>query len=613
MAAVFERMGGLFKTDELRKTLRAAHMPVPANRYLWYTILATLLSAAAYAAIIVYLSINNLEVIVLGFIPDLAVKLILFALMVPGVFVAMASYPGLVATGRKTNIDLELPYAVSYMEALSTTMTLYETIRRVFEEMDLFGEVSREFGLIVRDVELFGEDLYTAIGHLQETTPSKNMRDLLDDLLLLARSGGDITGFLAARSTYFRDQAAREMEMVLKTIEIMAEVYVVAFVVGPIAIIIMVQAQNLSGINSLSEWMPVVYLGIIAGTIILIWLLHILLPRENLEISRREFTEPEFGESLPILDPNAAIDKKFLRRMESMKKKLRWRQVLRHPLRYYISDYTYSIIFGSLLALAVTLLFVLGIIPELFPEYTLEIFLCLIVIVFMAPVSLAYEGRRHFINSVEAQIPEFLRELADMKDIGMTLQGAIRLISGSKLGVLSRELRLVSEEIRRGSRITDALVRMEERLGMVSVKRAISLVVKASEVTDYLKDILLIGIADFEHYLRLKRERFNVSFVYVMIVYLSFGIYLYTAYQLNVSFIASFQNFPSFDLSFDTASNLLDMFRIGIILGGFSGIMAGQLSSANPLAGFKHTIIFLIATIIMFTLVIEGQMLGVAG
>ena len=84
-----------------------------------------------------------------------------------------------------------------------------------------------------------------------------------------------------------------------------------------------------------------------------------------------------------------------------------------------------------------------------------------------------------------------------MKDVGVTLQTAIGLISNSKLGVLSQELVMTSEDIRRGSTTLNALVRMEDRIGLVSVKRAMSLLVKASEVTDYIKDVLIIAINDF--------------------------------------------------------------------------------------------------------------------
>ncbi len=61
---------------------------------------------------------------------------------------------------------------------------------------------------------------------------------------------------------------------------------------------------------------------------------------------------------------------------------------------------------------------------------------------------------------------------------------------------------------------------MEERIGLTTVKRAISLLVKASEVTDYIREILSIAVADLEHYLKMKNKRMNVSFVYLAVIYL---------------------------------------------------------------------------------------------
>jgi flagellar protein FlaJ len=141
---------------------------------------------------------------------------------------------------------------------------------------------------------------------------------------------------------------------------------------------------------------------------------------------------------------------------------------------------------------------------------------------------------------------------------------------------------------------------MEDRIGLVSVKRAISLVVKASDITSNLRDIFLIAITDFEHYLKLKSERANTAIVYVMIIYLSFGIYLYTAYQLNGPFISSFS---SFNLNYDLSGNVTEMFDIGLLLGFFSGLMAGQFSSNSILAGFKHSILLLAAAVAMFVFI----------
>lgn len=587
----------------LRRAIRSSHLPYSQYSYFMILLKCSILSVSMFVILTAFMLMTGISII-----PGISITftiLICFILLVPGVIIGIYTYPSTVATGRKSSIELDLPYAITYMQALSMTMTLYNVIRKIYEADDLFGEVGKEFGLIVRDVEVFGDDLYTAIRNLQKVTPSKNLEEFLNDLLLLSNSGGDITNFLSSRSAYFRESAARELDNVLKTIEVMAEVYVTAFVAGPITMIIIIVAQNLGGKSDLSNFMPLIILGLAGGSIGMIYILYLMLPTMKMDITRKASDESEFADVSIEKYEFSKVDKNFLKNVEAKRKRFKLENLLKNPARAYISNYDYGIITGFVCGAIVCALYYFGILKNFIPNISIEAFISLFIIASLTPISLAYEGRNWFVNNVESHTPEFLRQLVDMKDVGVTLQTAIGLISNSKLGVLSQELVMTSEDIRRGSTTINALVRMEDRIGLVSVKRAMSLLVKASEVTDYIKDVLIIAINDFEHYLKLKKDRFNIAITYVMIVYLAVGIYMYTAYSLNVSFIASF---TTFNISFDTAGNLTDMFRIGLVLGFFSGLMAGQLSANSILAGFKHAVLLVLGCFILFVYIIPYQL-----
>jgi len=594
-------IGPVLDREKLKKSLSGARIPVKFELYLHFCIVITLLCAFGYMLLQLLFLVFDMPINLLPFLPSSLSNILVFVVLVAGIFFALLSYPSLVAKGRKTRIDLDLPYAITYMEALSTNVTLYSLFKSVFEAEDLYGEVSQECGMIVRDVEAFGEDLLTAMRNLQKTTPSENLADLLNDLALVFKTGGDMKEFFSSRSERYREIARQELETTLQVMEMIAEVYVTAFVAGPIAIIIMLVAQNLSGRGQMAGVMPLMYIGLPLGAIALIVILYYLLPSDNLTISRREIRESEFTDDIIKKRPEEGHNLDFVKKLEERKKWLRVREILEHPFRFYISDYQVGLFIGMLLALVAAGWYFTGGFAQVFPKYTIETFICLLVIVLALPVLLAYEARKLYSNKVEAQLPEFLRDIADMKDVGMTLQGAVEMVSRSKIGVLSSELKIASEEMKWGYSTSSALIRMEERIGLVSVKRAISLVVKASEITDYLRDILTIAIGDLDHYLKMKLKRFNVSFVYLAVIYLSFGIFLYCAYQLNDAFVASFREM---NVTFDITGNVQDMFRVGIIIGGFSGIMAGQLSSNNILAGLKHTVVFLLASIALFVYIL---------
>ena len=589
-------------TEEFRRSLKSSQIPIGAGDYLLILILGTVLAAMVYILLVILLVILEIEINPISFLPYEISVLLLFLILVGGFFLFAYMYPQTVAAGRKTRIELDLPYAVTYMQALSTTMTLFSIFKSVSDNEDLYGEVSKECGMIIRDVEYFGDDLLTAMRNVQESTPSPTFSELLNDLAMVFKTGGSMTDFFASKSAHYRETAMQELENTLKTMEIMAEIYVTAFVAGPIAIMIMVVAQNLSGQSTIDLLEPLMYIGLPIGASAMIFLLYIMMPPDNLEVSRKEITQSEYADTNIDSDSIQLVDNKFLKRLQSKKQAIKIKTVLKNPLRYYVSDYQYSMVFGMAAAGAVTLLYMNGYLLEFFPKYTLESFICIVICAFMFPIAFAYEARSWYLKKFESQLPGFLREISDMKDMGMTLQSAIHIIAQSKIGVLTSEVKIASEEIKMGTSVSSALYKLEERIGLVSVKRAISLVIKASEITDHLREILAIAISDLEHYLRMKNERFGVSFIYVAIIYLSYGIFLYSAYELNVSFV---QSFMDFDISFNLDANIQEMFHISIILGLFSGIMAGQLSSNTMLAGLKHSIIFMIASLVLFVYIIQ--------
>ncbi|MFA5396092.1 MAG: type II secretion system F family protein [Methanogenium sp.] len=588
-------------TTDFQKSLRAARMPVTGDEYLLLLILGTLLTGIIYILVISVILLLELAINPIAFLAPEVSAVLFFVMLVGGLFVFAYMYPGLVAAGRKTRIELDLPYAITYMQALSKTMTLFSIFKGVADNDDLYGEVSIECAMIVRDVEYFGDDLLSAMRNLQDITPSPNFSELLNDLAMIFKTGGSMADFFASKSVHYRDTAMQELENTLKTMEIMAEIYVTAFVAGPIAIMIMIVAQSLSGQSSVEFLEPLMYIGLPVGATFMIFILYTMMPPDSLQVTRKKVLQSEYADVHTNDCETETVDEDFLKNLQSNKQTLKIKTILKNPLQYYTSDYQYSLVFGMIAACVVVLLFMNGYISELFPKFTFEVFLCLIIMAFMLPVGFAYEARNWYLKQFESQLPGFLREISDMKDMGMTLQSAIHIISTSKIGVLTSEVKMASDEIVMGTSVSTALYRLEERIGLVSVKRAISLVIKASEITDHLREILAIAVGDLEHYLKMKNERFGVSFIYVAIIYLSFGIFLYSAYQLNVSFIESFEGF---NITFDTDSNILEMFHISIILGFFSGIMAGQLSSNSVLAGLKHSILFMIASIVLFVIII---------
>lgn len=390
----------IFSNKQMTKNLRSAHITVPADQYMMLAVLLTALSALLVMMVGVLLYVFDINFTLAPFLPQWLTLLLAVVLIPAGVFACLCYYPQLEAQGRKTKIEMDLPYAITYMQALSSTIVLYDIFRNVYDAGDLYGEVSKECGLIVRDVELFGEDLLTAMENTIAITPSANFRELLNDLMLVYRSGGNLTYFFNAKSESYRELARQELEALLQFLEMIAEIYLTAFVAGPIAIIITLVAQNLSGQSQIEGIMPLMYIGLPIGAITLIVILYILLPPDNLSIARREIRDNEYGSELlgvgTRTEPNAA----FIKQLQNRKQLLRLFEIIRHPIKFFISDYLIGLIIGCTLAGFVFLSHLLGSFATIFPTFTMQVLICVMMISAMIPVMLAYEIRRQvYVNT----------------------------------------------------------------------------------------------------------------------------------------------------------------------------------------------------------------------
>ena len=143
-----------------------------------------------------------------GLVVGGVVSVSLAVLTAVSIWYARLTYPKSVVSRRRRAINVTLPHAIVYMYALSHGgMNLYEVIKELANSQDAYGEIAREFDTVVRDTELFGNDLYTALSNARNLTPSDNLEQFIDDMLSVLDSGGDVTIFLEDESQNYLDEA----------------------------------------------------------------------------------------------------------------------------------------------------------------------------------------------------------------------------------------------------------------------------------------------------------------------------------------------------------------------------------------------------------------------
>ncbi len=556
----------------LKKALRGALIECSPNSYVLLVYLSFLLGFVAGVFVLRFFPVK------IPFVPVvLAVMFYSFTL----------AYPFALARSRKTGIDLKLPHAITYMRSLCDKMPLYEVFKQIFAEKDLYGEVSEEFGFIVRDVEFFGMSLNSAIIELAANTPSENLKEFLQGLAIVFESGGDMKGYMSAKAENFRDRARKQLEMNMKTLEMLAEVFAVLFVALPVFLIIVISTAHFLGRGISGIFYLYLYVFMPVGGTMLIYVIDLINVKEDLSVTR-----VVRGLEYDRLFSSEEVKKHRVKDYESALEK--FRNAMLEPFRAIKKNYYYSLVFSP--ACFVIWYALVNRINFKFFETKLSLLLILL----LMPLAVAFEYRAAFVRRVERETPDFLRQILSLKDIGLTLHDVVEMLKESKLGVLSREIWFTHAEIEWGSSVREALIELINRVGVSSIRRAITLLLRASEVTENIRDVLLTAIEDFEYEIKLKNLRFATGFAYLAIIYLSFFILLYVSYSIIHAFLSRLPNYtPSHSL-------VSMMYQVALMLALFSGIIAGQMEKGHVLHGLKHLFVFLTASAIVFEILIPG-------
>ena len=163
------------------------------------------------------------------------------------VFGALYFVPSLLATTRRKKIELELPFVTTHMSILAAAGIPPTRMFRMLEDSVTTPEVASESNEIVRDVEILGDDIITALEKERHRSPSPRLNEILEGLVATIRSGGDVRAFLLDSTRTVMDYRRVAAKQLVETLAAFAEVYVELLVVFPLLIIVMFSVMALIG------------------------------------------------------------------------------------------------------------------------------------------------------------------------------------------------------------------------------------------------------------------------------------------------------------------------------------------------------------------------------
>jgi len=156
-------------------------------------------------------------------------------------------YPGIKGSNRRIPIEVNLPYISSFLTLLSSSNVSPRTIFRSVARIDTLREVRQEFGHVVRDVEVFGQDLLTSILENAKYTPSERLREVLTGYVATVRTGGDPTEYLRISTENVMKEKMVKLDVMLESLSAMAEIYIMVLVAMPLLFVVMFATLGMLG------------------------------------------------------------------------------------------------------------------------------------------------------------------------------------------------------------------------------------------------------------------------------------------------------------------------------------------------------------------------------
>jgi flagellar protein FlaJ len=248
-------------------------------------------------------------------------------------------------------------------------------------------------------------------------------------------------------------------------------------------------------------------------------------------------------------------------------------------------------------------------IQVLFTSTIIDDFIILAVLVAIVPVAILDFKEQLRIKNLENALPNFFRDLAGMNDSGMTLPNAVHIVAGAEYSTLTPHIRKLDTDMSWGAGFVEAMYHFGKDLGTPLADRSVDLIAKASKAGGDISEVLRAAAKDTFEVVNLAQERSNNMLIYVIIVLVSFAVFLFVIAILVSTFLTTMATAGASASSAGARGFMgqIDLFQYkrlfthaGLLQGCFSGLVAGQMGEGRLIAGLKYSAVMLLIAWVTF-------------
>ncbi len=474
------------------------------------------------------------------------------------VMVVFMLTPIMKAGERASALEREMPFAAAYVTVMATGgISPYVSVKRL-SNVDLMPAMRKEAKEVIKDVEIFGMDPLSALGKSAKENPLDIYRDFFAGYASTVIVGGDITHYLETKTSDIFKTRSLRIKAAAERLGMLLESFIIIMVLMSLCFYILFSVETIysTGISIYSGIMLYTYVFAPMLSLVFIYLAHDMQPKT------------------PITD---------------------WQPYKAYGVFLLIGVLIFFLLTSFMGMVNVPLLYSISSVVDLPTAFAAALFIS------TAPPALIHIKAAGKKMSVEQGIANFLRDLTEIRKTGLAPEKCIESLSKRNYGEFTKELQQISSELSWGVPLRQVFTSFLKRTKSWLSQIVIFLLVETIDVGGGTIS-MIEGLARFNQMTQeVEKEKRASTRPYIIVPYFSAILLMATTLltQLFVTKTASISGSTQIDIA-----SITTIFTVSVIFHTYMiGLVAGKISEESISAGFKHSALLVIITLLAAILV----------
>lgn len=486
--------------------------------------------------------------------------------------------PELKIKSRGENVDRFLPYAVNYLNTMSSTGTAPAEMFQTLSKMNVYGEIQHEAKKISSEIEIMGVDNITALKHAIERSPSDKFKDFLQGLIGTIQSGTSLQSFLSQAVNKYMDEDLQVRKKNLESLGFLAEIFVMTVIAFPIFLVIILSVFSFIGSDVQSTvnvlyilsflFLPMAYIGFYALIKLILF---------------------ETVEKTQVVTFRTRVKQFF-----SFK---------RPDYRVFVLTLILVIGFLALIAGGLYVNWISFSLPLLFNTSFITSLLCL------GPYGIYSFFELKKKQEIQHYFPDFLTEMSNSLNAGLNVFSAINVAQQSKYGILTPEIKKLNVDLSWRLPLKDVFVQFASRLKNGLIHRLVITINKGLYMGGNTASVFSAVSKELRQINTVRQQRSTDMSLYTIVIIMSFFVFLFIVFVLNNTLFSYFfemqtgsaASLPLFVSNVDQISLQYGLFSFLFVQSMGAGMLSGFMKEGELSAGIRYSFFLGLITIIVFT------------